>query len=31
VFEETEGEPVTIAVHPNGDDFVCSTSKGGCK
>ncbi|KAJ6358029.1 hypothetical protein OIU78_005786 [Salix suchowensis] len=31
VFEETEGEPVTIAVHPSGDDFVCSTSKGGCK
>ncbi|CAK7325348.1 unnamed protein product [Dovyalis caffra] len=31
VFEETEGEPVTIAVHPSGDDFVCSTTKGGCK
>ncbi|KAF9674943.1 hypothetical protein SADUNF_Sadunf10G0180200 [Salix dunnii] len=31
VFEETEGEPVKIAVHPSGDDFVCSTSKGGCK
>ncbi|KAL9402772.1 hypothetical protein Peur_006621 [Populus x canadensis] len=31
VFEETEGELVTIAVHPSGDDLVCSSTKGGCK
>ncbi|KDP45056.1 hypothetical protein JCGZ_01556 [Jatropha curcas] len=31
VLEETEGDIVTIAVHPSGDDFVCSTTKGGCK
>jgi prolactin regulatory element-binding protein len=30
-FEESEGDPVTIAVHPSGDDVVCSTSSGGCK
>lgn len=29
VFEEG-GEPVRIAVHPSGDDFVCSTTTG-CK
>ncbi|KAJ6727348.1 PROLACTIN REGULATORY ELEMENT BINDING PROTEIN [Salix purpurea] len=28
---ETDGELVTIAVHPSGDDFVCSSTKGGCK
>ncbi|KAF3434119.1 hypothetical protein FNV43_RR25222 [Rhamnella rubrinervis] len=31
VLEEVEGDPVSIAVHPNGDDFVCSTTRGGCK
>ncbi|KAF2295240.1 hypothetical protein GH714_032266 [Hevea brasiliensis] len=31
VLEETEGDPVAIGVHPSGDDFVCSTTKGGCK
>ncbi|CAI9759788.1 unnamed protein product [Fraxinus pennsylvanica] len=31
-FEFEEGvNPVTIAVHPSGDDVVCSTSTGGCK
>lgn len=29
MFEEG-GDPVRIAVHPNGDDFVCSTTTG-CK
>ncbi|XP_059666005.1 SEC12-like protein 1 [Cornus florida] len=29
VFEE--GEPVSLAVHPSGDDFVCSTTTGDCK
>ncbi|KAF8403178.1 hypothetical protein HHK36_011275 [Tetracentron sinense] len=28
VFEE--GDPVSVAVHPSGDDFVCSTTTGGC-
>ncbi|KAK6933472.1 WD40 repeat [Dillenia turbinata] len=31
VFEEGEGDPLSIAVHPTGDDFVCSTSIGVCK
>lgn len=31
VLEETDGDPVTIAVHPNGDELVFSTTKGGCK
>ncbi|EEF29464.1 nucleotide binding protein, putative [Ricinus communis] len=31
VLEETEGDVVAIAVHPSGDDFICSTTKGGCK
>ncbi|EXB58483.1 SEC12-like protein 1 [Morus notabilis] len=31
VLEEVEGDPVSIAVHPSGDDVVCSTTKGGCK
>ncbi|XP_050386617.1 SEC12-like protein 1 [Argentina anserina] len=31
VFEAVNGEPVAIAVHPSGDDVVCSTSNGGCK
>lgn len=26
-----EGALVSIAVHPNGEDIVCSTSTGGCK
>ncbi|CAL5404297.1 unnamed protein product [Camellia sinensis] len=26
-----EGDPVSIAVHPSGDDFVCSITTGGCK
>lgn len=30
-YEFEEGEPVAIAVHPSGDDFVCSLSTGGCK
>ncbi|CAA3000563.1 SEC12 1 [Olea europaea subsp. europaea] len=31
-FEFEEGvNPVTIAVHPSGDDVVCCTSTGGCK
>ncbi|XP_039014386.1 SEC12-like protein 1 [Hibiscus syriacus] len=30
-FEESDGDPITIAVHPSGDDFICSTSNGGCK
>ncbi|KAF5742579.1 hypothetical protein HS088_TW09G00630 [Tripterygium wilfordii] len=30
-FEDGEGDPVAIAVHPNGDDVVCSTTSGGCK
>jgi prolactin regulatory element-binding protein len=31
VLEEVEGDPVSIAVHPNGEDIVCSTTRGGCK
>ncbi|KAL5800391.1 hypothetical protein ACOSQ4_033275 [Xanthoceras sorbifolium] len=31
VFEESEGDLITIAVNPSGDDFVCSTTNGGCK
>ncbi|CAK9185712.1 unnamed protein product [Ilex paraguariensis] len=30
IFEE-EGDPVSFAVHPSGDDIVCSTTAGGCK
>ncbi|XP_007010111.2 PREDICTED: SEC12-like protein 1 [Theobroma cacao] len=30
-LEESDGNPITIAVHPSGDDFVCSTTNGGCK
>ncbi|CAI9091234.1 OLC1v1026202C1 [Oldenlandia corymbosa var. corymbosa] len=31
-YEFEEGvEPVSIAVHPSGDDIVCSTSTAGCK
>lgn len=30
VFDEGI-EPVSIAVHPSGDDIVCSTSTAGCK
>ncbi|KAI5648520.1 hypothetical protein M9H77_34525 [Catharanthus roseus] len=30
VFEDGV-EPVSIAVHPSGDDVVCSTSTSGCK
>lgn len=26
-----EGSPVTIAVHPSGEDIVCSTTSGDCK
>ncbi|CAH2041891.1 unnamed protein product [Thlaspi arvense] len=26
-----EGDPVSIAVHPSGDDFVCSINGGSCK
>ncbi|GMY23090.1 SEC12-like protein 1 [Fagus crenata] len=31
VLEEVDGDPVSIAVHPSGDEIVCSTTKGGCK
>ncbi|XP_054790079.1 SEC12-like protein 1 [Prosopis cineraria] len=31
VLEEEEGDPVAIAVHPSGDEIVCSLSKGSCK
>ncbi|KAF7811591.1 SEC12-like protein 1 [Senna tora] len=31
VLEEEEGDPVAIAVHPSGDDFVCSFTNGSCK
>ncbi|KAG7565383.1 WD40 repeat [Arabidopsis suecica] len=30
-LKESDGDPVTVSVHPGGDYFVCSTSKGGCK
>lgn len=30
-FKESDGDPVAVSVHPGGDYFVCSTSKGGCK
>ncbi|CAL1386937.1 unnamed protein product [Linum trigynum] len=30
-LEEADGDLVSIAVHPTGDDFVCSTTHGGCK
>lgn len=30
VFEEGS-DPVNIAVHPSGDDIVCSTTSGDCK
>ncbi|CAN1172067.1 SEC12-like protein 1 [Linum perenne] len=30
-LEETDGDLVSIAVHPSGDHFVCSTTDGGCK
>ncbi|KAK4776295.1 hypothetical protein SAY86_004983 [Trapa natans] len=30
-FDETDGDPSVIAVHPSGDNFVCSTSTGSCK
>lgn len=31
VFEECEGDLVGVAVHPSGDEIVCSTTQGGCK
>lgn len=31
VLEAEEGDPVAIAVHPSGDDFMCSLSNGSCK
>lgn len=32
IYQFEEGvEPVSIAVHPSGDDIVCSTSTAGCK
>ncbi|GAV69217.1 WD40 domain-containing protein [Cephalotus follicularis] len=31
VLEESEGDPLTIEVHPSGDDVVYSTTNGGCK
>ncbi|CAN0910585.1 SEC12-like protein 1 [Linum grandiflorum] len=30
-LDEADGDLVSIAVHPSGDDFVCSTTNGGCK
>ncbi|KAL0847828.1 hypothetical protein Bca101_021075 [Brassica carinata] len=30
-LKQSDGDPVAISVHPGGDYFVCSTSKGGCK
>ncbi|KAJ9540216.1 hypothetical protein OSB04_026722 [Centaurea solstitialis] len=31
-FEFEEGcDPVSLAVHPSGDDVVCSTTKAGCR
>ncbi|KMS96688.1 hypothetical protein BVRB_8g200750 [Beta vulgaris subsp. vulgaris] len=29
--EIEDGEPVSIAVHPNGDQIICATSSGDCK
>uniref|UniRef100_A0A5B7BZW7 Putative SEC12-like protein 1 n=1 Tax=Davidia involucrata TaxID=16924 RepID=A0A5B7BZW7_DAVIN len=29
IFEE--GDPVSLAVHPSGDEIVCFTTTGGCK
>ncbi|KAJ4978693.1 hypothetical protein NE237_009473 [Protea cynaroides] len=26
-----EGDPVSIAVHPNGEDIICSTTTAGCR
>ncbi|XP_008456561.2 SEC12-like protein 1 [Cucumis melo] len=31
VFEECDGDLVSVAVHPSGDEIVCSTTQGGCK
>ncbi|XP_061353422.1 SEC12-like protein 1 [Gastrolobium bilobum] len=31
VLEAEDGDPVAIAVHPSGDDLVCSLSNGSCK
>ncbi|KAF9597303.1 hypothetical protein IFM89_017087 [Coptis chinensis] len=31
VVYECEEDILSIAVHPSGDDIVCSTTKGGCK
>lgn len=31
VLEAEEGDPVAIAVHPSGDDFMVSLSNGSCK
>ncbi|XP_038884218.1 SEC12-like protein 1 [Benincasa hispida] len=30
-FEECDGDLVSVAVHPTGDEIVCSTTQGGCK
>ncbi|KAE8679441.1 SEC12-like protein 1 [Hibiscus syriacus] len=29
-LEESDDDPIAIAVHPSGDCFVCSTINGGC-
>lgn len=29
--EIDDGEPVSIAVHPNGDQIICATTSGDCK
>ncbi|XP_027366063.1 SEC12-like protein 1 isoform X2 [Abrus precatorius] len=31
VLEAEEGDPIAVAVHPSGDDIVCSFSNGSCK
>ncbi|KAG2672289.1 hypothetical protein I3843_13G031100 [Carya illinoinensis] len=31
VLEQVDGDLVSIAVHPSGEDIVCSTTMGGCK
>ncbi|KAI4382674.1 hypothetical protein MLD38_008610 [Melastoma candidum] len=31
VLDESDGDPVTIVIHPNGEDIVCFTSSGDCK
>lgn len=30
-YDIEDGEPICIAVHPNGDQIICATSSGDCK